>query len=212
VIALTVGFLASLIASSAFVRPTISYRTQPIVQQLLIVFVLPTAATLVLAGARTLQRRQSIVADAMTADPAIQSIVFWIVLFLMLVHLLVLAVVTGMRAIQPWASRAVVMLGGMTLVAIGNLLPRIRPNVVLGVRTARSLTSRRIWLPLHRLGGYVCVVLGIVTLLTTTFLPGPAAAFFSGAVSVAGALIVCAYYQRLAHRVASEPTCSKSSN
>jgi hypothetical protein len=209
-IALVLGFLTSLVVSSTFVRPTLPYQRQPVVQQLLIMFVLPLSAALIVIGARSLQKRQWIVADALTSDQAVESIVFWIVLFLMLVHLLMLAVVVGIEAVQPWASRAVVMLGGFTLVTIGNLLPRTRPNVVLGVRTTRSLTSRGVWLPLHRLGGYVCVALGLATLLIATFLPGPTAAALTGAGALAGALILCAYYQKLAHPAADERRCSKS--
>ena len=198
-IVLLVGFSASLIVSSTFVGPSLTYQAQPIVQQMLIVFLLPTTATLIYLVIRSLQKRQQLVADAMNPDPAVQSIVFWILLFLIGVHLMVLTVLVGVRAVQPWASRAVVMLGGFTLVAIGNLLPRTRPNVVLGIRTQRTLADRRVWMPLHRGGGYICVSVGIFTLLTTVFLSGPTVAGLSGAASFAGALIMCAYYRRLAH-------------
>ena len=116
-IVLLVGFSASFIVSSTFVGPSLAYQTQPIVQQMLIVFLLPTTATLIYFIIRCLQKRQQLVADAMTPDPAVQSIVFWILLFLIGVHLMVLTVLVGVRAVQPWASRAVVMLGGLTLVA-----------------------------------------------------------------------------------------------
>src|SRR6266581_8771811 len=187
-IVLLVGFSASLMVSSSFVGPSLAYQAQPIVQQILIVFLLPTTATAIYLVVRSLQRRQWLVADAMTPDPAVQSIVFWILLFLIGVHLMVLTVLVGVRAVQPWASRAVVMLGGWTLVAIGNLLPRTRPNVALGIRTQRTLADRRVWMPLHRVGGYICVSIGIVTLLTTVFLSGPTAAVLSGVASFAGAL------------------------
>jgi uncharacterized membrane protein len=136
-------------------------------------------------------------ADAMTPDPALQTIVFWILLFLMGVHLLVLSVLIGTRAIQPWASRAVVMLLGLTLIAIGNLLPRTRPNVALGIRTLRTLTDRHLWMLIHRVGGYVCVAIGIVT-VAAAFLSGPNVGALSGGAFLAGAAAMFVYYRRVA--------------
>jgi len=185
--------------SSTFVGPSLAFHAQPIGQQILIVFLLPTTAAVISFVIRMVQRRQLLVADAMTPDPAVQSIVFWILLFLIGVHLMVLIVLGGVRVVQPWASRAVVMLGGLTLVAIGNLLPRTRPNVALGIRTQRTLADRRVWMLLHRIGGYICVGVGIVTLLTAAFLSGPTVAALCGAAAFAGAVILCVYYQKLAH-------------
>jgi hypothetical protein len=34
----------------------------------------------------------------------------------------------GVQPVRSWASRGVVMLIGLTVIAIGNLLPRTRPN------------------------------------------------------------------------------------
>ena len=49
----------------------------------------------------------------MTPDPAVQRIVFWILVFLIGVHVMVLVILVGLRAVQPWASRAVVILLGV---------------------------------------------------------------------------------------------------
>jgi uncharacterized membrane protein len=136
-------------------------------------------------------------ADAIPPDPAVQTIVFWILLFLISVHVMVLAVLIGVRAIQPWASRAVVTLLGLTLVAIGNLLPRTRPNVALGIRTSRTLTDRHLWMLIHRVGGYICVAVGIVTVLTAVFLSGSNVVALFGGAFLTGAAILFAYYQKL---------------
>ena len=120
-IVLAAGFSVSIVASSTFVGAHVAYHGLPLVQQILITFLLPTTASAIYLVLRSLQRRQLMLADAMTPDPAVQTIVFWILLFLIAVHVMVLAVLFGVRALQPWASRAVVMLLGLTLVAIGNL-------------------------------------------------------------------------------------------
>ena len=48
------------------------------------------------------------------------------------VHGLMLAVMTGVESLWPYASRTVVVMLGITLMAIGNLLPRTRPNLASG--------------------------------------------------------------------------------
>jgi len=198
-VVLAVGFSVSLVVSSTFVGPSFAYQRQPFVQQILIIFLLPTTAGVIYFVVRTLQRRQLLLADAMTPDPAVQAIVFWILLFLTSVHLLVLAVLVGLRAVQPWASRAVVALLGLTLVVIGNLLPRTRPNVALGIRTSQTLTDRGLWMLVHRVGGYICVAIGAVTALTAAFLSGPKVGALSGGAALAGAAIMFVYYKKLSH-------------
>jgi uncharacterized membrane protein len=198
-VVLAVGFSLSLVVSSTFVGPSLSYQGQPFVQQILIMFLLPTTAGVISLVVRTLQRRQLLLADAMTPDPAVQAIVFWILVFLTGVHVLVLAVLVGLRAVQPWASRAVVALLGLTLVVIGNLLPRTRPNVALGIRTSQTLTDRRLWMLIHRIGGYICVAIGTVTVLTAAFLSGPKVGALLGGAGLAGAAIMFVYYQKLTH-------------
>jgi SdpI/YfhL protein family len=196
-VVLAVGFSLSLVVSSTFIGPSLSYQGQPFVQRILIMFLLPTTAGVIYLVVRTLQRRQLLLADAMTPDPAVQAIVFWILVFLTGVHVLVLAVLVGMRAVQPWASRAVVALLGLTLVVIGNHLPRTRPNVALGIRTSQTLTDRRLWMLIHRAGGYICVAVGMVFVLAATLLSGPRVAALSGGAGLTGGTILFVYYQKL---------------
>jgi hypothetical protein len=198
-VVLAVGFAASIVVSSRVLGPLIGYDGQPLSQQILTIFLLPTTASVIYVVLRSLQKRQLMVADAMTPDPSVQAITFWILLFLIGVHVVVLAVLIGVQAIQPWASRAVVMLLGLTLMAIGNLLPRTRPNVALGIRTSRTLTDRQLWMVIHRAAGYISVAVGLVTVLTAAFLPGPSVGAFSGGAFLAGGAIMFGYYQKLTH-------------
>jgi SdpI/YfhL protein family len=198
-VVLAVGFSVSIVVSSTFFGPHVAYDGQPLFQVMLTIFLLPTTASVIYFIFRSLQRRQLMLADAIPADPAVQTIVFWVLLFLIGVHVMVLAVLMGVRAIQPWASRAVVMLLGLTLTAIGNLLPRTRPNVALGIRTSRTLTDRQVWMLIHRGGGYICVAVGIVTVLAAALLSGPNVSALSGGAFLAGAAIMFVYYQRVSH-------------
>jgi hypothetical protein len=197
-VVLAVGFLASIAVSSHIFGPYPAYNGQPLRQQILTIFLLPITASVIHFLLRSLQRRRGGGAAAdPTPDPAVQAIVFWVLLFLIGVHGMVLAVLVGVRAVQPWASRAVVMLLGLTLMAIGNLLPRTRPNIALGIRTSRTLTDRRLWMLTHRAGGYLCVAVGMVTAFSGAFLAGPNVAGLSAGAFLAGATILFAYYQKL---------------
>jgi uncharacterized membrane protein len=82
---------------------------------------------------------------------------------------------------------------GITLMAIGNLLPRTRPNLALGIRTARTLMDRQLWVLTHRISGYVLVGVGIVTVISGLSMSGPLVPAAPGLAVLAGALIVTAY-------------------
>lgn len=79
--------------------------------------------------------------------------------FFVAIHLLVLyvAIVPGVAINRP-----VFFLVGALFVALGLLLPRVRKNPVLGVRTPWTLTSDENWARTHRLAGYTMVGGGIV--------------------------------------------------
>ena len=69
---------------------------------------------------------------------------------------------------------------------IGNVLPRVRPNWMVGVRTPWTLSSDRVWERTHRVGGYLMLALGLALLLSAAFAP-PVATF---ALILGGALVV----------------------
>jgi len=54
---------------------------------------------------------------------------------------------------------------GLAIIAVGNLLPRTRPNIAFGLRTDRTLSNPQLWQQVHRVGGYAAVGLGVVILL-----------------------------------------------
>ena len=112
------------------------------------------------------------------------------------VHTLMLAGPFSVEWVQPWAKRGVVMLLGVTLVGIGNLLPRTRPNMALGIRTARTLSDRQLWMLTHRMSGYATVAVGVVTLFASVFLQGDqAAAVPAIAFAIAGILLLAGYWK-----------------
>jgi len=85
-----------------------------------------------------------------------------------------------------------VVLLGVTFVAVGNLLPRTRPNVAVGVRTKQTLANAQLWQRVHRVGGYVTVFWGIVIAIAAVTLSGQAlgATIGSSGVAAVGILLV----------------------
>jgi uncharacterized membrane protein len=56
-------------------------------------------------------------------------------------------------------------------VALGNVLPRTRPNWWFGVRTPWTLSSDRVWTRTHRVAAYAMTATGVVVLVSAV-LPG----------------------------------------
>ena len=51
---------------------------------------------------------------------------------------------------------------GALLVVVGNYLPKVRPNYIMGIRTPWTLASDLSWARTHRIGGRLFVVEGLV--------------------------------------------------
>jgi uncharacterized membrane protein len=138
-----------------------------------------------------------------SADPEFETtyraIVFRIVVFMIAIHLLVVADLVGVEIVRAFAGRAVLILTGLTLVGVGDLLPRTRPDIVLGIRTPRTLAYRRVWMETHRVGGYVAVGLGVVIALSGAFLPGTMMPLVVGPTGLLAGSVLVASYRRSSH-------------
>ena len=88
----------------------------------------------------------------------------WIGVVLLLAAVDVVAVAAAMGSEINVAT--VVPIGvGALFVVIGNYLPKVRPNYMVGIRTPWTLTSDLSWDRTHRVGGRLFVVEGIVFIL-----------------------------------------------
>lgn len=113
----------------------------------------------------------------------------FIVFFTVLIEVVVLGVALG----WPIDVNRVVPVGvGMLLVVIGNFLPRIRPNWWMGIRTPWTLTSERVWVKTHRVGGKSLVVGGVL-MMATVLLPPSLREASMVAVSLGAALVPAVY-------------------
>lgn len=91
------------------------------------------------------------------------------VIFVLGLHLTLLAtLIVGVRASIGMVPP---LLAGILLVVVGNALPRVRPNAVVGIPTPWARRSPEAWACIHRLAGYVVVSFGLVIIGGTLLLP-----------------------------------------
>jgi len=98
--------------------------------------------------------------------PTFDAIVATVVAGLLLFHAVVLGTVLGWPA---WTPRAFTALVGAGLVAVGNVMPRTRPNWIAGLRTRRTLSDPDLWRLTHRWFGALLMLTGLATIAASWF-------------------------------------------
>jgi hypothetical protein len=193
---LVMGYLAGLIAYPNLPGP---FLHQTPSARILVAFTLPTTALVIYTLFRSLWKHDRIRTGNGAFEFTYHTIVLRVLLFVLALHVLVMIELTGAMdasGLHLFAGRAVVVLLGVVLVAIGNLLPRTRPNVAVGIRTTRTLTNARLWQQVHRAGGYAMVGLGIVIALTGLVLKHEALGAVVGGAALLAAMTVLLSYRK----------------
>jgi uncharacterized membrane protein len=62
---------------------------------------------------------------------------------------------------------------GLMLVALGNVMPKSRPNGVAGIRIPTTMRSASNWQATHRLAGWLTIVGGLVLIVASVFVGPP---------------------------------------
>jgi len=84
---------------------------------------------------------------------------------------------------------------GALFVLIGNLLTRVRPNWIFGVRTPWTLSSDRAWRETHRVAGYLFVATGLTDMLMALVWPRAVYAVLIGGGAIAAVVsVVWSYF------------------
>jgi hypothetical protein len=192
------GYVSGLLMLSRSAGPGVRLVPWGLVGGTMIALLLPTAA----AVNYLVFRRVS--GPAPNADPdlasgaAIGEIGFRITAFEIVLHWLILlnlAGAFGSGSMVP--ARLVVVFFGVLLIGIGDLLPRTRPNLAIGVRTPLMLKDRNIWMQMHRIAGYAAVGLGAVIVLAGIFLGHPEIAQVINAAAIVAMTLMAWAYRRL---------------
>lgn len=90
------------------------------------------------------------------------AIVLGVVMLILGFHAAVLAMAWDAPHL---ATRIVPVVFGGCLILMGNVMPRLRPNWVAGIRTQRLLENPQLWRSTHRAFGTAFVVSGVATIL-----------------------------------------------
>jgi uncharacterized membrane protein len=124
---------------------------------------------------------------------AYEGIIVSIMLFMLGTHIIILRAALG----YPVAMERVLPIGlGVLFIAIGNLLPRARPNWFIGIRTPWTLSSDRVWEKTHRFGGHVFVGAGILMVLSALVTaPWAPVALFTIIVLCTASVLVYSYVE-----------------
>ncbi|MEO7648245.1 MAG: DUF1648 domain-containing protein, partial [Gemmatimonadaceae bacterium] len=120
-----------------------------------------------------------------------ETLVLSFMLFLLGVHLMMLAAALG----KDISITRVMPIGvGVLFIVLGNLFPRMRPNWFIGVRTPWTLSSDKSWSRTHRLSGHLFVLSGLLTILAALFTPSLASRVLFGSLAVASASMIAYSY------------------
>ena len=140
----------------------------------MVAFLLPTAVVATNILLRSLCVRHPIDQHSTASVLVIvNAIMARIAVFIVGVHIAVLAGLLGLLSGREWAAQVVPLMLGVTIISVGNLLPLTRPNLAIGIRTRRTLSDRAYWLNTHRRAGYMLVICGAVVVLSALTVPRP---------------------------------------
>ena len=169
----------------------------------LVVFLLPTALVVTDFLLRHLSVEHPIdEADAPNALAVYDAIMLRFTVFVIGVHGAVLLAVLGLLSGRTWAAEIVPLMLGFTMISIGNLLPKTRPNLAIGIRTRRTLSDRALWMCVHRWTGYLMVGCGAVIVLSAIAVPrpvGPGMILLVGPAALAGACLIVRFSRQRIH-------------
>jgi len=125
-----------------------------------------------------------------SADVAATLMIAFAVLFLG-IHALTLRAVLSES--QELSGNAVMILVGGLFIVIGNLMPKLRSNWFMGIRTPWTLQSEKVWHRTHRVGGWTMVGGGVVAILAALFTRDNALVVISLTAILGGSLFPVAY-------------------
>jgi Predicted integral membrane protein len=96
----------------------------------------------------------------------------WVSVVLLMAAIDVVAVAAALGADLDMTLIVFVATGALFIV-IGNYLPKVRPNYLMGIRTPWTLTSDLAWDRTHRVGGRAFVLEGLAFILVGLVRPSP---------------------------------------
>ena len=140
--------------------------------------------------------------NSLNVLPIYDAIMLRFTVFVVGVHGAVLLAVLGLLSGRSWAAQLVPMMLGFTMISIGNLLPKTRPNLAIGIRTRLTLSDRAFWIRVHRSVGHMVVACGAVLVLSAMTVPrplGPTMILLVGPAALAGTCLLVRFSRTQLH-------------
>lgn len=134
--------------------------------QIVVAFGLPAAAVAVVLLFGALRLKDPFRENYVRFERTFALVLDAAVVLIVGLHLALLAYLLARR---PWLGTLVPLLLGGTVAFVGNLLPRVRPNSVIGIRTPWTIRDDTVWTKTHRLGGYFVTIFGLALMGAVLF-------------------------------------------
>jgi uncharacterized membrane protein len=168
----------------------------------LLAFALPTTAAAIGLLLERLWRSHKTATSGPNENAVFAAIVLRIVVFVIGVHMVLLVALADVLPPRVDGGRLVLLLLGVAIVLIGDLLPRVRRNHVIGIRTARTMGDPYVWTRTHRTAGYAMVALGFILSIVAAIAPGPMMpAIVLPAAAVGTAAVALVHRQHVPRRI-----------
>jgi uncharacterized membrane protein len=91
-----------------------------------------------------------------------------IVFFIAIIHIYSLAYVKYDNILAQWDFTPILV--GLLFISLGNLLPKVPSNFFIGIKTPWTLSSEKVWIKTHLVGGICFVISGILLIVSGSFL------------------------------------------
>lgn len=101
---------------------------------------------------------------------------FQVIMMLFLLIIVAICVVEALRPGTLNVAMVVCLLCGLLFTALGNMMPKFRPNWFCGIRTPWTVSSESVWQRTHRLGGRLFFATGLLT-IAGAFVPNDTVRF-----------------------------------
>jgi immunity protein, SdpI family len=134
-------------------------------------FALPAAALIILLIFKSLAKRDPFRVNYERFRRTYEIFLDLATVLVLGTHLLLLGEFMIIRRVHlgSWISYVPTCLVGLILIVAGNVLPRLRPNSAMGIRTRWTLADETAWRKTHLAGGYMLIVFGLA-LIAWTFI------------------------------------------
>lgn len=101
-------------------------------------------------------------------QPTYETVLFSVTALLALMHAVFIGASLGWPSSIFQIATAILGLG---FIAVGNVMPRVRPNWIVGLRTRRTLSDPSAWAMTHRLLGALMIAAGSIVIICSIIVP-----------------------------------------